>query len=140
MIYEHSAGGIVFKPSKGNIEILLIKDKNNNWTFPKGLIEKSESPKEAARREIAEEAGLEGIVLVSEIDIIHYFYRFHGKLINKTVDFFLFQYKGRRTPQPQRKEGISEANWFEVKKAFLIMGYPKSNNQILEKALNLIEQ
>lgn len=140
MIYEHSAGGIVYKSSKKGIEVLFIKDKNNNWTFPKGLIENGENPQDAARREIAEETGLNGVIFVADIDIINYFYRFHGKLINKTVDYFLFKYSGKAIPKPQKKEGICEVGWVDAKKAFLIMGYPKSNNQILEKALSLIEQ
>ncbi len=140
MIYEHSAGGIVYKNTKEGIEVLLIKDKNNNWTFPKGLIENNESPQDAAKREILEETGLDGIIFAADIDIIHYFYRFHGKLINKTVDFFLFKYSGRAKLTPQKEEGILEVDWIDVKKVFLIMGYPKSNNQIMEKALSLIVQ
>lgn len=52
---ELSAGGVVVR-KKGNAwQVLLLKDMNDNWTFPKGLIEKGENPPSAAKREIADE-------------------------------------------------------------------------------------
>ena len=37
---EFSAGGIVIKGKKDDLEVLLIKDGYGRWTWPKGKIDK----------------------------------------------------------------------------------------------------
>ena len=58
---EFSAGGIVVKDNGDVINLLLIKDSYGRWTWPKGKLEKDESPEDAAIREIGEETGLKNI-------------------------------------------------------------------------------
>src|SRR6267154_2324888 len=56
---ETSAGGVVFRrPPDGEPRFLLIRDSYRNWGFPKGHLEPGEPPADAARREVAEETGL----------------------------------------------------------------------------------
>ena len=135
--FEHSAGGVIYRKQKGKIQILLLRDKNNEWSFPKGLIEKGEELVKTAEREIEEEVGLQDLVYIDTIDSIGYFYRFAGSLIRKKVDFFLFRYDGQRDPKPLQKEGISDVQWFDPEKAHQIIGYAKTNKQILEKAIRI---
>lgn len=135
--YEYSAGGVVFRKHNNSFQILLIKDKNGNWSFPKGLIEKNEDFKETAKREVAEETGIRNMSFADTIDSIGYFYRFQGSLIRKKVDYFLFEYKGNDTLKPLAKEGIQEVKWFEPKEAIAVIGYAKTNKPILEKAIRL---
>ncbi len=54
------AGGVVFN-DRG--EVLLIRDRNGFWVFPKGHLEPGETAEDAARREVLEEAGLRARVL-----------------------------------------------------------------------------
>jgi len=62
---EFSAGAIIFRKEEGKPLFLLIYSrKNRMWVFPKGHIESGESEKEAAAREIMEEAGISGIRFV----------------------------------------------------------------------------
>lgn len=133
--YEHSAGGIVYRKKGKKIEMLLLKDKNDQWSFPKGLIEKDEDPIKTAEREIEEEVGLRNIAFVDTIDSIRYFYRFQGSLIRKKVDYYLFEYKGQEELKPQAEEGIEDVRWVEVEEALSMIGYVKTNKPILEKAL-----
>ena len=60
--YEKSSGGIVYRKNDNKIEILLLKwtnSKNNEeYVIPKWHIEEWEIAKQAAIREISEEAGL----------------------------------------------------------------------------------
>ena len=50
--------GIIIINDKGNL--LLCKRKNtNSWQFPQGCINKSETPLQAAKRELFEEVGIE---------------------------------------------------------------------------------
>ncbi len=63
----HSAGILLYRFSGGQLEVFLVhpggpfwakKDKAA-WSIPKGEIDKSEEPLEAARREFREETGTE---------------------------------------------------------------------------------
>ena len=50
------AGGVVFDRDG---RVLVIRERRGGWVFPKGHIDPGESPLEAARREVAEEAGVD---------------------------------------------------------------------------------
>lgn len=56
-IFETSAGAIVYR-KLDRVRFLLVKNKNANWGFPKGHIEKGETKYDAARREVLEETGV----------------------------------------------------------------------------------
>lgn len=48
--------------------VALVRNRKATlWFFPKGKLEPGESDEEAARREIAEEAGLSGLELVDDL-------------------------------------------------------------------------
>jgi diadenosine hexaphosphate hydrolase (ATP-forming) len=49
------AGGVVFNALH---EVLLIRQRDGSWVFPKGHIEPGEDPLNTARREVEEEAGV----------------------------------------------------------------------------------
>ena len=135
--FEHSAGGVIYRKSGNGTEILLLCDRNKNWSFPKGLIEEDENMVKTAEREIEEEVGLTNLHFIDTVDSIGYFYRFEGKLIRKRVDFYLFEYKGNEIPKPLIAEGISDVQWFSVNEALKAIGYAKTNKPILEKAMKL---
>lgn len=85
-----SAGVIVFREMRGKREYLLIKNRNNDWEFPKGGVEPGEELEQAAVRELKEETGL------GKIDILDgfkdkYAYEFYasGEKILKTVYLYL---------------------------------------------------
>ena len=59
--------------------------------LPKGHLEESESPGEAALREVREEAGVEAR-LVEPLGDVRYWYTRGGRRIAKVVSFFLLQY------------------------------------------------
>ena len=63
------------------------------WCLPKGHLEGSETPAEAAVREIAEETGIDGRVLES-LGAIDYWFFADGHRIHKTVHLFLLQAVG----------------------------------------------
>ena len=140
MKIEVSAGGIVFRFKNNKALILLLKDQNGKWTFPKGLIEKGEERVEAAKREIAEEVGLRKILLVSSLSPIRYWYQWQGELVKKTVYYYLFKAQGEEKLVPQKEEGISEVRWFTSEEALEIVGYRKTNVKILKEAIEKIEQ
>ncbi len=84
MKQEFSAGGVVYRLVTGNqrpvtrreVEFLIGKHSGyHKWVLPKGLVERGESPMEAATREVEEEVGVEArIVEMIPIGTTEYFY------------------------------------------------------------------
>ncbi|MBO4919999.1 MAG: NUDIX domain-containing protein [Erysipelotrichaceae bacterium] len=56
---EISAGAVLYTRKQDEVLYLLIRDFHGNYGFPKGHLEKGETLKEAAEREIREEVGLD---------------------------------------------------------------------------------
>ena len=54
---ERAAGAVVFRRTERGVRLLVLR-AYRNWDFPKGRVEPGESEFEAAKREVAEEAGL----------------------------------------------------------------------------------
>ena len=59
-----SAGGIVLNQQKN---VLIVKQRNDVWSLPKGHIEDGESVREAAEREIKEESGITSLNLIQDL-------------------------------------------------------------------------
>mgnify|MGYP001578051920 CR=1 FL=1 len=131
---EVSAGGVIVK---GN-EVLLLRDMNGNWTFPKGLVDAGETPEQAVVREAAEEVGL-AVVVKAPLTSIEYWYQREGEKIHKTVHYFLCALEKDAEPKPQTDEGISEVRWVPIEEAMKIIGYPKTNRAVLEKTIKALE-
>lgn len=58
-VHEYSAGSIIYRINKNEIEFLLVQSMlNRTWGFPKGHLEAGENNVQAAKREVYEEVGL----------------------------------------------------------------------------------
>jgi 8-oxo-dGTP diphosphatase len=63
-----SAGGLIVRPRNGAIEIALAREGDfAHYVLPKGGVEDGEAIEAAARREIAEEAGLHHLTLLGAL-------------------------------------------------------------------------
>jgi 8-oxo-dGTP diphosphatase len=60
-----AAGGVVVRPGHEPLIAVVQSRKGNDWGLPKGKLNKEETPLEAARREVLEEAG-------SEVDVLDF--------------------------------------------------------------------
>lgn len=99
--------------------IFLIQRKNTNWAegywnFPGGLVEKDESPRAAATREIFEEAGIkvdpENLTFVQLLSV--------HKNSSNTQDIIGIYFKVNSwigTPCNNEQDKISAAQWFDLK-------------------------
>ena len=95
MIFEFSAGGIVFKKEGGEDFILIAQHSDHHgWVFPKGFIGdhiENESKEETALREVEEETGAKGKILKS-LKPSTFWYEMNGEKHEKTVYYFLMEY------------------------------------------------
>jgi 8-oxo-dGTP pyrophosphatase MutT (NUDIX family) len=134
---EVSAGGIVFRrvPGEG-ARYLLIRDSYKNWGFPKGHLEGDESPADAAKRETAEETGLDHLVLHGPIRVIDWHFRFRGRHIHKYCHFFLFESPDGEAC-PQVDEGITACQWRPLAEALEILSYDNARG-VLKRAGEMV--
>jgi len=121
-VEEHSAGGVIFRRTAEGLRYLVIRDSYRNWGFPKGHVEEGESEQDAARREVREETGLDGLVLHGPATEIDWFFRFRGRLIHKTCAFFVFESRDGEA-SPQTEEGISACRWLPYEEALRVLSY-----------------
>jgi 8-oxo-dGTP pyrophosphatase MutT (NUDIX family) len=130
---EVSAGGIVFRrqPDR-SARFLLIRDPYEHWGFPKGHLEGTESPGEAATRETEEETGLSDLLLHGPIRIIDWHFRFKGRYIHKFCHFFLYESPAAEVV-PQADEGITDYRWLTLEEALDTLSYDNARG-VLKRA------
>jgi 8-oxo-dGTP pyrophosphatase MutT (NUDIX family) len=115
-VEEFSAGGVVVDGDRV-VVIVPVKraaDGSRVLGLPKGHPDGDETPEQAARREVAEEAGVTG-ELLGELGDVEYRYERKGRPIAKRVRFFLYEY---RTGDPaDHDHEIEDARWIPLEQA-----------------------
>lgn len=107
------AGGGLVKNKSG--EYLLIF-RNKKWDLPKGKLEKKETSKAGAKREVEEECGInKGLRIVKPLQETYHIYELQRKLNIKQTQWFEMTYSGSKTTKPQKEEGIEKAIWVKKK-------------------------
>jgi 8-oxo-dGTP pyrophosphatase MutT (NUDIX family) len=81
-VAELAAGAVVVEPKQRRF-LLLHEPAENRWCFPKGHVEPGETLLETARREVAEESGLEDLDFREELGEVAY--RFYQPLRDRNV-------------------------------------------------------
>lgn len=91
MLIERAAGGVIYKIEKGQLYYLLVTTTNGDrWIFPKGKAEFYEFTKQAAVREVKEEAGVK-VKVVFILEGAPFFYeKTSGKKQN--IELFAMEY------------------------------------------------
>ncbi len=132
---EKSCGAVVFRRKSGNTEFLLVKNKKgNNWGFPKGHIEKDETEKDTAVREVLEETGvritpLDGFRAISE-------YHPKGKIVKQVV-FFIAEMNGDEITIQQSE--IDRFVWADYGLAMKLFRFNNDRN-VLTKARDWLKR
>ncbi|WP_456411940.1 NUDIX hydrolase [Oceanithermus sp.] len=122
------AGGVVFNAAG---EVLLIRDRNGYWVFPKGHVEPGEAPLQTALREVAEETGVRAEALES-LGASRYV---NDRGVPREVHWFLMRGEG-----PVRLEaGLTGAGFFEPEEARARLSFPDDVAR-LERALERLER
>lgn len=140
---EQSAGAVIFYIENKQPYYLLLhyptgkRTKKEYWDFPKGHLEKGETEQQAARREVAEETGLEDISFSPGFqERIHYYFRVQGKTIFKTVVFFLAFTKKKEVKISFEHEGFI---WLSFEKAMKKLKFANAR-RILTRAHHFLKK
>ena len=108
LLYEKSAGAVIYKINKGNPLFLVTYSNNDYPGFPKGHIEKGETEEIAAIREIKEEVGLNVTLKPNFRTSISYI--IFDTSIQKEVVFFLAEIEENETINID----LNEINKYEI--------------------------
>lgn len=125
-----SAGVVVFRITDKVREYLLLYHVNGHWDFPKGKMEKGESKRDTALRELKEEADISAHLVDNFQEELSYIFRDQGELTKKTVYFFLGEAEHRDVAISHEHEGFE---WLPYEQALERLTF-KNAQQILEKA------
>jgi 8-oxo-dGTP diphosphatase len=118
------AGGVVVRRDGPALRYLVVtaKTESRAWVLPKGRIEDGESPREAARREVLEEAGVDATVkaLLDTLDFI-------GRKGPVRAQYFLMEFVSDGAPSEDRDQ-----KWVELADALDALPYPNAQELILK--------
>lgn len=126
----------MFRRNQLHADMLLIRDPYTNWGLPKGHIEGSETPEQAALREVEEETGLTDLRTVARLPTIDWYFRDRGRLVHKFCHFFLLESLDG-TAVPQIDEGITDCVWHPVDVAVETVSYENAR-QVMRVAADLL--
>src|SRR5574341_1111364 len=135
MTQKKSCGAIVFKR---NIEVkyLLLHYEAGHWDYVKGEVERGESEKDTALRELEEETGItDGRFIGDFREEISYFYKMRGQTIHKVVVFLLIETQTSEISLSFEHIGYE---WLDYQKAMERLTY-KNAKDVLEKAHNYLK-
>ena len=130
----------------GGGHVLLIR-KHGLWDIPKGK-KKKESAELCAVREISEETGLAPDLLRIRGPLCRssYISYYSGKPFNKTVEWFLLDYRGKLSDPliPDLSEDIDLCRWVPVGDLLVVLEtarpYLRSVRRSIERSFHLLAE
>jgi 8-oxo-dGTP pyrophosphatase MutT (NUDIX family) len=129
-----SCGGLLISDLTSPRVMLLFKQKPGYeaWKTPKGGIERKETRKQAALREVREEAGISKVKMLGKLGSIQYFKkREDGSRSEKTVHLFLMLSRdGACGIRPRRGESFVACEWLEFADAIERVTQPQVRGAI----------
>jgi 8-oxo-dGTP pyrophosphatase MutT (NUDIX family) len=135
MASEFSAGGVVFNAAGDVIVIVPTRraaDGSRVLALPKGHPDGTESPAQAALREVREEAGVEAEV-VESLGEVRYWYQRGGRRIAKAVEFFLLRYVSGDVADHDHE--VEHARWMRAEEAADTLTYD-GEREMVRRALS----
>ena len=112
-----AAGGVVLDP-EGRV-VLVHRPRYDDWTLPKGKLDRGESFEDAALREVEEETGLR-CRLVRELPSSEYL---DPKGRSKLVRYWLMEVE--HDPGFVPNDEVDELRWVPLEEAPALLTYPR---------------
>lgn len=120
------AGGVLFNPEG---EVLLIRDRQGFWVFPKGHVDEGEGLERTALREVEEETGVRGQI-VRELSPTRYT---NNKGSAREIHWYLMRGEGK----VRLEQGLNGVGFFPPEEARRTLAFP-DDLALLEEAIKAI--
>jgi 8-oxo-dGTP pyrophosphatase MutT (NUDIX family) len=131
---ETSAGGLIVDVVDGRAYTAVIARRNRagrlEWCLPKGHLEGSETPQQAAVREIFEETGIEGRIL-RHLATIDYWFAGTDRRVHKVVYHYLLEATGGELTtlnDPDRE--AEDVAWVNLSEVASRLAYPNERHVV----------
>jgi len=134
---ELSAGGLLYQRQDGGCLFGLVLDSYQVWTFPKGKLERGETPEQAALREITEETGIHQMQVEAYLGETKYRFLEGERLVLKRVHWYLVAVPPDTEIRPQAAERILDGGWFPPQVALRTVGY-RNLRRLVRAAIDLL--
>ena len=127
-IFEYSAGGVVL--NDGNVLLIRTHDLRGRtvWAFPKGKLDKGETARQAAVREVEEETGWR-CRIECELPRSEYWYQREGQRVKKAVRWYRMAPIGKTGEMDGE---VDEAAWVPIGEALGRLTH-KSDQETLKR-------
>jgi 8-oxo-dGTP pyrophosphatase MutT (NUDIX family) len=110
-------------------------DGRETLSLPKGHPDPGESMKDAAKREVREETGIDA-ELVDKLGDVTYWYQRDGHRILKKVSFYFFEHLGGRLSD--HDDEVLDARWIPLEEAARTLSF-KGEREMAAKALSRLQ-
>jgi 8-oxo-dGTP pyrophosphatase MutT (NUDIX family) len=131
---EKSCGAVIFRKQKSELEVLIIRQNEGHWCFPKGHVEGNETEQETAAREVKEETGAEVRFIGGFREETHYSPK---EGVEKDVVWFIAAPINNKLKR--QKEEIAEVLWTNVVEASALLTYD-NDRQLFRKAVRFMKE
>lgn len=131
MIDAVSCGGVVIYKDR---VLLLYKNQNGRymgWVMPKGTVEKGETFKQTALREVKEETNADAEI-IKYIGKTQYTFRGSNDVVSKTVHWYLM-IASSFDCIPQAEEFFTDAGFYKQHEAYYLLKF-HDEKQIMRRA------
>lgn len=105
---EVKAGGGLVENIENKFLFIFRRGK---WDLPKGKLDKGETIKDCAKREVEEETGIDNLNIIKKLPDTYHIYTEKNKEIIKHCYWFLMKTDSEKALKPQLIEDITEAVW-----------------------------
>ncbi|HEY2316900.1 MAG TPA: NUDIX domain-containing protein [Solirubrobacteraceae bacterium] len=114
------------------VPVKRAADGRRVLALPKGHPDGDETPEETARREVAEETGVQA-ELIAELGDVSYRYERRGRRVAKVVRFYLFAYLSGDVADHDHE--VEEARWIPLEQAARDLTYA-GEREMVKRALS----
>jgi len=124
---SEAAGGLVYN-TEGDILFIF---RNGKWDLPKGGIEKNESKKEAAIREVEEETGVKNLKIIEKLEKTYHIFERSEKYKLKVTHWYKMTTSFSGELHPQTEEKIEKVVWVKPSEIHKLLENSYQNIRLL---------